>query len=65
MDFSQKNIGASCEGINSDVPDLDPIKHPRTGWEELFRKAEEEGYIPDNDLFENLLNNFDAKGWTW
>ncbi|MBO0935020.1 hypothetical protein J2I47_00535 [Fibrella sp. HMF5335] len=65
MDFSQKDTSDVYKGINSDVPDLSPVKHSRIGWEELFRKVEEQGYTPNKDLLENLPNNFDAKGWTW
>lgn len=45
---------------------LRPVKsNPRAGWDELFRKAVEDGHTPDKDLFENMSNNFDQDEWQW
>lgn len=45
---------------------LRPIEsNPRAGWDDLFRKASEAGHTPDNDLFEDMSNDFDQDEWQW
>jgi antitoxin MazE len=45
---------------------LKPLKkHPRDGWDNAFKAAEEAGDEPDNDLFDGVGNKFDQEEWTW
>lgn len=39
--------------------------HPRSGWEEQFQKAQNEGHQPDKEMLEGFANEFDKKEWTW
>ena len=39
--------------------------HPRAGWDEQFRKAEEAGHVPEADLFGGMATEFDTAEWTW
>ncbi|GAB2517408.1 hypothetical protein [Spirosoma aerophilum] len=45
---------------------LRPAKpNPRAGWDSLFQLAIEAGHMPENDLFENMSNDFDQNEWQW
>lgn len=43
-----------------------PVKvKPREQWDEQFKKAQKEGYTPDNALLEGFKNSFDKQEWAW
>ncbi|WP_341226229.1 AbrB/MazE/SpoVT family DNA-binding domain-containing protein [uncultured Arcticibacterium sp.] len=43
---------------------ISPIKiEPREDWSAKFEKAIENGELAENDLFENLENDFDTEEW--
>lgn len=43
-----------------------PVKvKPREQWEEQFKKAKQDGQVPDKALLEGFENSFDKKEWTW
>jgi antitoxin MazE len=35
----------------------------RDGWDEQFQNALNDGHLPENDLFEDLQNEFDTEEW--
>ncbi|MEI7897439.1 MAG: AbrB/MazE/SpoVT family DNA-binding domain-containing protein [bacterium] len=38
---------------------------PRQYWEQDFARALKDGNIPDQDIFDNITNEFDNTEWTW
>ncbi|AUD01208.1 AbrB/MazE/SpoVT family DNA-binding domain-containing protein [Spirosoma pollinicola] len=45
---------------------LRPVQsNPRASWDSLFQKAIDAGHSPENDLFENMTNDFDQTEWQW
>jgi antitoxin MazE len=43
---------------------ISPLKHPREGWEEMFRAAAEAGDLPPEPEFD-FPNEWDEREWTW
>jgi antitoxin MazE len=37
----------------------------RQNWERQFADAIKDGYKTENDLFDNIVNDFDKTDWTW
>lgn len=45
---------------------LRPTKsNPRADWDNQFQQAIDAGHMPENDLFENMSNDFDQTEWQW
>jgi antitoxin MazE len=40
-------------------------KHPRDGWEEVFKLETESQSEIETDLFEGIKNEFDKEDWNW
>lgn len=53
------------------VPEKDgifikPVKsQARANWEDQFKKATNQGQLPEGELLEGFANEFDKTGWEW
>ena len=41
------------------------IEKPRENWDNLFAQAQQNGFDPDMDAFDEITNEFDNTEWTW
>lgn len=41
------------------------VSNPRAGWDAQFKKALEEGHMPEDDSFDSMANEFDQNEWQW
>jgi antitoxin MazE len=41
------------------------VEKPRENWDKLFAQASKKGLTPEQDVFEEISNEFDHTEWTW